>query len=237
MLRPAAARRCRPGPTSSSAWLARAPPRRGCSSTHGEVIGCDAGAPAEAAGIEGVEVHLRTGGTELVERARTVVKSPGVPASAPPIVAARERGLEVVGELELAWRLVEGEFFGVTGTNGKTTTCELLGAILRSAGAEVAVAGNVGHAARVAGGGGGEPRAVGGVRVLELPARGRPGLRPRVRGAAERRGGPPRPPRHARRLPRGQAAHLRKPGARRRRRAAHRPSPTVGGRRAAMPSS
>jgi UDP-N-acetylmuramoylalanine--D-glutamate ligase len=113
-------------------------------SEHGEVIGCDAGAPAEAAGIEGVEVHLQTGGTELVERARIVVKSPGVPASAPPIVAARERGLEVVGELELAWRLVEGEFFGVTGTNGKTTTCELLGAILHSAGAEVAVAGNVG---------------------------------------------------------------------------------------------
>ncbi len=111
---------------------------------HGEVIGCDAAAPAEAAGLEGVEVHLRIGGADLVDRARTVVKSPGVPASAPPIVAARERGLEIVGELELAWRLVDGEFFGVTGTNGKTTTCELLGAILRSAGAEVAVAGNVG---------------------------------------------------------------------------------------------
>jgi UDP-N-acetylmuramoylalanine--D-glutamate ligase len=111
---------------------------------HGEVIGCDAGAPAEAATVIGAEVHLRTDGAELVERARTVVKSPGVPSSAPAVAAARKRGLEVVGELELAWRLVAGEFFGVTGTNGKTTTCELLGAIHRSAGVQAAVAGNVG---------------------------------------------------------------------------------------------
>ena len=66
---------------------------------------------------------------------RTLVKSPGVPrgraASSP---RARERGLEVVGELEIGWRLVPNEFCAVTGTNGKTTTTELIGAIHRAAG-------------------------------------------------------------------------------------------------------
>jgi UDP-N-acetylmuramoylalanine--D-glutamate ligase len=50
----------------------------------------------------------------------------------------------VVGELELAWRLIPAEFVAVTGTNGKTTTCELLGEMHRRAGVDVAVAGNVG---------------------------------------------------------------------------------------------
>jgi len=111
---------------------------------HGEVMGCDRGAPAEATGLEGVEVELESEGVDLVERARTVVKSPGVPASAPAIAAARARGLEVIGELELAWRLLANEFVAVTGTNGKTTTSELLGAIYREAGEPVVVAGNAG---------------------------------------------------------------------------------------------
>ena len=50
---------------------------------------------------------------------------------APAIAAARERGLPVLGELELAWRLLENEFVAVTGTNGKTTTVELIGHIHR----------------------------------------------------------------------------------------------------------
>jgi UDP-N-acetylmuramoylalanine--D-glutamate ligase len=76
----------------------------------------------------------------------TVVKSPGVPQEAPVIAAARERGLLVMGELELAWRLLPNPFVAVTGTNGKTTTVELLGHIHREAGVPVAVAGNVGTA-------------------------------------------------------------------------------------------
>jgi UDP-N-acetylmuramoylalanine--D-glutamate ligase len=93
-----------------------------------------------------VEVHLGEQGVGLLERARTVVKSPGVPGRAEVIVAARERGLSVIGELELAWRLLENEFLAVTGTNGKTTTVELIGHIHREAGLPVAVAGNVGAA-------------------------------------------------------------------------------------------
>ena len=108
---------------------------------HGEVIGVDSGSPGVPAGLE---AHLGTDGVELLDRARTVVKSPGVPKEAPVIEAARERGLEVVGELELAWRLLPNEFVAVTGTNGKTTTVELLGAMHLAAGVPVAVAGNVG---------------------------------------------------------------------------------------------
>jgi UDP-N-acetylmuramoylalanine--D-glutamate ligase len=108
---------------------------------HGEVLACDSGRPAE---VEGVELVSESDGLELLERARTVVKSPGVPGEAPVVRAARERGLAVMGELEIGWRLVPSEFVAVTGTNGKTTTAELLGAIHREAGVDVAVAGNVG---------------------------------------------------------------------------------------------
>lgn len=110
-----------------------------------EVIGCDAGAP-EVGRLRdaGVEVHLQTQGSELVARAHTLVKSPGVPREAPVVAAAQKRGATVIGELELAWRLIPNEFIAVTGTNGKTTTTELIGHIHREAGLPVAVAGNVG---------------------------------------------------------------------------------------------
>ncbi|MBV8955072.1 MAG: UDP-N-acetylmuramoyl-L-alanine--D-glutamate ligase [Solirubrobacterales bacterium] len=119
-----------------------------------EVIGCDAGAPTQpqldaAAGrlrAAGVEVHLDASGDVLAARARTLIKSPGVPQQAPAVLAARERGLAVLGELELAWRLLENEFIAVTGTNGKTTTTEWIGHVHREAAAPVAVAGNVGTA-------------------------------------------------------------------------------------------
>jgi UDP-N-acetylmuramoylalanine--D-glutamate ligase len=108
---------------------------------HGEVIGVDNGRPPVP---EGIEAHLASDGLELLERAATVVKSPGVPREAPVVAAALERGVPVLGELELAWRLLPNRFMAVTGTNGKTTTTELLGAIHRAAGLPVAVAGNVG---------------------------------------------------------------------------------------------
>jgi UDP-N-acetylmuramoylalanine--D-glutamate ligase len=87
---------------------------------------------------------LDTDGLALLEGTRTVVKSPGVPREAAVIAAALERGIDVVGELELAWRALPNRFVAVTGTNGKTTTVELLGHVYRSAGEPVAVAGNVG---------------------------------------------------------------------------------------------
>ena len=118
------------------------------------VIGCDAGAagtPAldDGAGrlsAAGVEVHLDASGVALAARAGTLIKSPGVPQRAPAIAAARAHGVPVLGELELAWRLVDNEFIAVTGTNGKTTTTEWIGHIHREAALPVAVVGNVGTA-------------------------------------------------------------------------------------------
>lgn len=117
------------------------------------IVACDAAAPPEAEASRerlaaaGVEVHLRTDGTQLLAAPQapgTLVKSPGVPLGAPVVANARDRGIDVIGELELGWRLLPNEFCAVTGTNGKTTTTELLGAIYRTAGIPVAVAGNVG---------------------------------------------------------------------------------------------
>jgi len=93
-----------------------------------------------------VEVHAGGDGVALLERVRAVVKSPGVPAQAPVIAAARERGIPVLGELELAWRCVPNPVIAVTGTNGKTTTTELLGHLHRTSGVPVDVVGNVGTA-------------------------------------------------------------------------------------------
>jgi UDP-N-acetylmuramoylalanine--D-glutamate ligase len=119
-----------------------------------DVTGVDAGsgdrpALAEAAGRlreAGVEVRLDASGVDLAARARTLIKSPGVPQDAPVVRAARDRDLAVFGELELAWRLIPNEFVAVTGTNGKTTTTEWIGHIHREAALPVAVAGNVGTA-------------------------------------------------------------------------------------------
>ena len=113
-----------------------------------EVIGVDADGSADTGQLAeaGIELHIGTEGLALLERVRALVKSPGVPGSAPVIAGARERGLSVLGELELAWRMLSNEFIAVTGTNGKTTTVELIGHIHREAGLPVAVAGNVGMA-------------------------------------------------------------------------------------------
>jgi len=95
---------------------------------------------------EGADAKLGSDGLAELEHARAVVKSPGVPAEAPVIAEARARGIPVLGEVEFAWRLIPNEFIAVTGTNGKTTTSELIGHIYREAGLPVTVAGNVGTA-------------------------------------------------------------------------------------------
>jgi UDP-N-acetylmuramoylalanine--D-glutamate ligase len=104
-----------------------------------DAIGVDAGAPA----VDLPDVFTGVDGVELLDRAATVVKSPGVPQEAPVVAQARARGLTVLGELELGWRLLPNRFVAVTGTNGKTTTVALLGHVL---GERAVVAGNVGTA-------------------------------------------------------------------------------------------
>jgi UDP-N-acetylmuramoylalanine--D-glutamate ligase len=105
------------------------------------VDGLDAGRLAAA----GVEVHLGTEEERLLEGVDLLVKSPGVPGESPLPAAARTRGIPVWSEIELGFRLLRNPFIGVTGTNGKTTTSELLGAVFRAAKRPVAVAGNVGR--------------------------------------------------------------------------------------------
>jgi len=102
------------------------------------------GVGADRLADAGVELHLSSDGAGLLDRVKSVIKSPGVPAQAPLISAAVQRGLPVLGELELAWRMLPNDFIAVTGTNGKTTTVELIGHIHREAGVPSAVAGNVG---------------------------------------------------------------------------------------------
>ena len=107
-----------------------------------EAIGVDSGTP----GVDLPGVHLGDDGLRFLDQVGAIVKSPGVPAEAPVIVAARARAVPVLGELELAWRLLPNDFIAITGTNGKTTTTELVGHIHREAGVPAVVAGNVGTA-------------------------------------------------------------------------------------------
>ena len=85
------------------------------------------------------------GDLSLLDGVGLLVKSPGVPGENPLVVGARARGIPVWSEVELGYLLLgRPAIVGVTGTNGKTTTCELLGAVFRAAGKDVVVAGNVG---------------------------------------------------------------------------------------------
>jgi len=93
----------------------------------------------------GIDFETAASGTDRLDGVATVIKSPGVPASAEVIAEAHRRGLEVIGELELGWRMFEAPVVAITGTNGKTTTTELTAHLFRSAGQAVSAAGNVGH--------------------------------------------------------------------------------------------
>ena len=74
-----------------------------------------------------------------------LVLSPGVPPTLDYIKQAKDAGIEIIGELELAYRLGEGRFVAITGTNGKTTTTTLVGEIFKASGRNTAVVGNIGN--------------------------------------------------------------------------------------------
>ena len=97
--------------------------------------------------LQGLELEKRFGcaAMDLLEGKDVLVVSPGIPDSAPFIVRAREMGIYVVGELELAYQLGMGTLIAVTGTNGKTTTVSLLGEIFRNSGKVTHVVGNIGY--------------------------------------------------------------------------------------------
>ncbi len=94
---------------------------------------------------EGIERYLACV-PENLESFDMLVISPGVPTYLDWIVKAAELGVEVIGELELAYRISRGRFVAITGTNGKTTTTTLVGEIFKAAGRKTSVVGNIGNA-------------------------------------------------------------------------------------------
>jgi UDP-N-acetylmuramoylalanine--D-glutamate ligase len=99
---------------------------------------------AEALAATGVRVE--TGGHQpgTLAEADLVVVSPGVPVEQPAFAPARARGVEIIGELELASRWLKGRVIAITGTKGKSTTTTLIGRMLDAAGKHVLVGGNIG---------------------------------------------------------------------------------------------
>jgi UDP-N-acetylmuramoylalanine--D-glutamate ligase len=81
----------------------------------------------------------------LLDDVKLIVLSPGVPASIALLHEARIRGIRVIGEIELAWQHLRGSVIAITGSNGKSTTTALIGEILKVAGRQPIVAGNIGE--------------------------------------------------------------------------------------------
>jgi UDP-N-acetylmuramoylalanine--D-glutamate ligase len=112
-----------------------------------DVVGYDRDEAVDAGRLLELGVEVRLGREEetLLQGIDLVVKSPGVPGETPLVAGARALGVPVWSEIELGAQLLSNPILGVTGTNGKTTTSELLGAIFRAADRPVEVAGNVGR--------------------------------------------------------------------------------------------
>jgi UDP-N-acetylmuramoylalanine--D-glutamate ligase len=93
----------------------------------------------------GIALELGSHREETFLEQDLIVPSPGVPADAPPLEAARAKGVTIWSEIELAYRFLRGRLIGITGSNGKTTTTSLVEHILKMAGLETILAGNIGR--------------------------------------------------------------------------------------------
>jgi UDP-N-acetylmuramoylalanine--D-glutamate ligase len=103
-------------------------------------------APEEQAKFDAMGVPVLLQSRENVKDAKLIVISPAVPWDLPMLVDARERGIPVIGEVELASRFLQGPVIGITGSNGKTTTTALTGHLLNECGIPHQVGGNIGTA-------------------------------------------------------------------------------------------
>ncbi len=116
----------------------------------GRVLASDSGArkslSTDACDLEHLGCALWTGGhpDAAFAGADLVVVSPGVPIELPALEAARARGVPVIGELELGWRVMEADLIAITGTNGKTTTTALTGELVGGTARPLLVGGNIG---------------------------------------------------------------------------------------------
>ena len=93
---------------------------------------------------QGISVETGQHGERTFRDQDLIVVSPGVPFDVPQLVHARERGIPVIGEVELAARFLKGRIVAITGSNGKTTTTTLAGDIITAGGSEALVGGNIG---------------------------------------------------------------------------------------------
>lgn len=102
--------------------------------------------PEEAKEFQKSGVKIEAGGhrNETFLWADMIVLSPGVPFGLPPVKEALDRGIEIISELELAWRFINKPVIAITGSNGKTTTSSLIARILRASGKRVFLGGNIG---------------------------------------------------------------------------------------------
>ncbi|RPJ80508.1 MAG: UDP-N-acetylmuramoyl-L-alanine--D-glutamate ligase, partial [Deltaproteobacteria bacterium] len=91
-------------------------------------------------------IHLEMGGhcNDTVEGSDMIVISPGVPHTLEPLRIAQEKGIPVIGEIELAARFIHEPMIAITGTNGKTTTTKLISAMIEASGFSVFTGGNIG---------------------------------------------------------------------------------------------
>lgn len=94
----------------------------------------------------GVNIELGGHNPRLFNDSELIIISPGVPHTAKHFNEARDRGIPVLGEIELAYRFISEPIVAVTGTNGKTTTTTLLGEMLKKSGKKTFVGGNIGNA-------------------------------------------------------------------------------------------
>jgi UDP-N-acetylmuramoylalanine--D-glutamate ligase len=92
----------------------------------------------------GVEFEFGGHTVETFLKPDLIVLSPGIPDKITPIAEAKKKGIRVISEIELAYHFLKGTLIGITGTNGKSTTTELTGAMLRSGGKRAIVCGNIG---------------------------------------------------------------------------------------------
>ncbi len=119
--------------------------RRGAQVTVSDVRSAEALAKDIPALLEeGINVEAGGHGLLTFRRQDLIVVSPGVPLDTPELVQVRKFGLPILGELELAARFLKGRTLAITGSNGKTTTTTLVGEILKDAGLQTLVGGNIG---------------------------------------------------------------------------------------------
>lgn len=104
--------------------------------------------------VAGIDIFSRSQGPELIDGIDCLVLSPGVPADSGMVTEARRRSVEVIGEIELAYRVFRRladragfgvGWYGITGTNGKSTTATLLYEMLKKSGGRCVLAGNIGN--------------------------------------------------------------------------------------------